>query len=93
MSNDSINSWIAKAKSSDSTTAQPQGVIVIKCPAAANKGRVIMDVAEKIRPYLMKMYEGVRDAGGMLLQPAHIRALALNVAQDIVNDREAKAGA
>ena len=49
-----------------------------------------MEVAEILRPWLTQMLDGVRDNKGMLLQSANIRALALNVAQDIVNKHEEK---
>lgn len=55
-----------------------------------SRGRLIMGVAEKIRPTLAKMFKNVRDDDGILLQPAHIRAIALNMAQSIVKEYEMK---
>ena len=49
-----------------------------------------MDIADKIWPSLMKLFSGVRDENGMLMQPAHVRGIALNVAQDLVNNNEKK---
>jgi hypothetical protein len=53
---------------------------------AASTGRLIMEVADKIRPHLMKMFEGVRDENEMIVQPARVRAVALNLAQSIVKE-------
>jgi hypothetical protein len=86
MSHDAINSWVEKAKSEeDNTDAAPRQVQVVRRPEARGKGNVIMEVAEKLRPWIMKMLEGARDRSGMLVQPATVRAIALNVAQDILN--------
>lgn len=86
MSHEGINQWVQKAKTVPGIPDDQKGIVVIKCADAANKGRMIMEVAEKIRPLLMKLFEGVRDKSGMLMQPAHIRGVALNVAQDLVNE-------
>lgn len=92
MGNDSINNWVANAKTANTTTQGSNGVKVIRREVARTKGAIIMEVADKIWPHLMKMFEGVRDSNGFLLQPAHVRGIALNVAQDIVNE-ESKNGA
>jgi hypothetical protein len=93
MSEDIIGSWLEKAKQNEQgSDASPQGVRVVR-RAPQNRGSLIMEVAEKIRPWLIKMFEGVRDENGMLMQPAHIRAVALNVAQRIVVENEQKASA
>lgn len=47
-----------------------------------------MDIAEKIRPFVMNIYAGLRDEAGMLYQPAHIRGVALNMAQDLLKMHE-----
>lgn len=91
MSNDAINSWVEKAKSQPELAAAGAGnVQVVKRAAPVTKGNVIMDVAEKIRPWLMSVLNGLRDENGMLIQPSRVRAIALNVAQDIVKQQEAK---
>lgn len=89
MSNDAINSWVGKAKTPAAVAAKKGGVTIIK-REVQSRGNVIMEVAEKIRPFLLKMFEGVRDEAGMLLQPAHIRGIALNMAQNIVKEQEDK---
>jgi hypothetical protein len=95
MSNDAINSWIEKAKQNAEGGALPaeemSGVKVIKRTQAQSRGSAIMDIAEKIRPWLTKMFEGVRDEEGLLVQPAHVRGIALNVAQNIVKEQQKKA--
>jgi len=89
MTNDAIDSWIKNAKSGTLSAPVTPGVKVIK-RVPKSKGNIIMEMAEKIRPWLMKMFEGVRDENGMLLQPAHIRGIALNVAQSIIKEEENK---
>ena len=49
-----------------------------------------MEIAERIRPWLSKMFEGVRDENGMLVQPARVRGIALDVAQRIVQEQNKK---
>ncbi len=89
MSNEPINHWVAKAK--EAPAAVPQGgVNVVRRDVAPTKGQTIMDIAEKLWPGLMEMLKGKRDKTGLLLQPAHIRGIALNIAQDLVSTREKK---
>lgn len=64
-----------------------------KTPPMPGNGRLIMEIAEKLRPWLTKMFENVRDENGMIVQPARIRGIALNVAQDIINEQMQKSGA
>ena len=93
MSQDVISNWVEKAKMADTATASPSGVRVIRREETQNRGKIIMDIAEKLRPWLTKMFEGVRDENGMLVQPARIRGIALNVAQNLVKEQESQAGA
>lgn len=87
MSSESIGSWIKQAKAIGQAMPQSGGVKVVK-RAPKSKGNLIMEIAEKIRPWILKMFEGVRDENGMVVQPARVRAISLNVAQSIVNDQE-----
>lgn len=94
MSSDAVNSWIDKAKnnqkSSPKSAPKSGSVQVITRVEPQSRGNMIMEIAEKIRPWLMKMFEGVRGEDGILLQPANIRGIALNVAQNILKEQEAK---
>lgn len=92
MSNEPINMWIERAKESAASSDAPgeEGVKVIHRQHRKTRGNVIMDIAERIRPILAKLFEGARDENGMLVQPAHVRAIALNVAQDIIKEQEQK---
>jgi len=86
--NDSINEWVNNAHATEATQdAAVRSVKVIR-KETRSRGQIIMAVADALRPHFNKMFEGVRDAEGMLAQPAHIRAFALNVAQGIVRDQE-----
>lgn len=88
MSHDAMNSWAEKAKSFEPLMQAPHdGVHIITCDETRNKGSVIMEIAERIRPWLMQLFDGVRDENGMLVQPSHIRGIALNVAQNIVREQ------
>ena len=89
MAKDVIGHWVEKAKTAGSDVQQAGGVQVIR-REPKSKGEVIMDIADKIWPSLMKLFSGVRDENGMLMQPAHVRGIALNVAQDLVNNNEKK---
>ncbi len=95
MSHDAISNWVEKAKMSgevSESAAASTGVQVIKrAPAPQSRGNAIMEIAEKIRPWLLKMFDGIRDENEMLIQPARVRAIALNVAQSIVIEQEKKA--
>lgn len=90
MSTDSVNHWIEKAKAEAKAIAPVQGVKIIRREEPRTKGAVILEMAEKIKPWLAKMFEGVRDENNMVLQPAHVSGIALNVAQGIVNAQEEK---
>jgi hypothetical protein len=91
MSNDAINNWVEKAKShTESADNRAGGVQVVKRAVPVTKGNIIMEVAEKLRPWLTSLFANVRDEHGMLVQPAKVRAIALNVAQDLVRKQEEK---
>lgn len=73
-----MSSWADKSKNDPAAKrAEPK-----------SRGSVIMDIAEKIRPFVMNIYAGLRDEAGMLYQPAHIRGVALNMAQDLLKMHE-----
>jgi hypothetical protein len=89
MARDSIHHWIEKAKSlTDGPAEMPNKNM--RAPKTPHKtdGNVIMEIADKLRPWLGKIFENVRDENGMLVQPSRIRAIALNVAQDIVRKQK-----
>jgi hypothetical protein len=89
MSQDTIGSWLEKAKSSQSDESSSDSRIkVIRREEPVSKGNMIMAIAEKIRPHLMSFFDGVRDDEGILLQPAHIRGMALNMAQGLLRRHE-----
>jgi hypothetical protein len=93
MSHDAINSWIDGVKNGAKVPPvhgkQSSSVKVIRREVQST-GNIIMEIAEKIRPFLLKMFDDVRDENGMLLQPAHIRGIALNVAQNIIKEQKNK---
>ena len=90
MSHDAINTWVDKAKNTIPASVGAAAIQVVKRSQAESRGNSIMAIAEKIRPFLLKMFEGVRDEHGMLLQQAHVRGIALNMAQNIVKEQENK---
>ena len=57
---------------------------------AQNRGAMIMELAEKLRPAFVNFFIGKRDLNGVLFQPAHIRAIALNYAEYLVKAQEPK---
>lgn len=61
--------------------------------AVQSTGQRIMELAEKLRPTLQNMFEGCRDENGMPVQAAKIRAIALNLAQNLIKHRDANATA
>ncbi len=93
MSQDVISHWVEKAKMAEAAAGTEGGVRVVRREETQSRGKQIMEIAEKIRPWLAKMFEGVRDENGMLVQPARVRGIALNVAQSLVKDQEQQAGA
>ena len=90
MSHDAINSWVDKAKTGLPPAAASAAIQVVRRAQSEARGNIIIDIAEKIRPFLLKMFEGVRDENGMLLQPAHVGGIALNMAQNIAKEQEIK---
>ncbi|MFO0389876.1 MAG: hypothetical protein ACK502_09210 [Alphaproteobacteria bacterium] len=93
MSQDVIGDWVEKAKQAEAAAASPSGVRVIRRQETQSRGAQIMEIAEKLRPWFTKMFEGVRDENGMLVQPARIRGISLNVAQSLVQEQESQASA
>ena len=88
MAHDMIGNWVEKAKSSETVANSGSGVKVIRRELPASRGNMIMDIAERIRPFLMELFKGIRDKQGMLYQPAHVRGIALNMAQDLLKIHE-----
>jgi hypothetical protein len=91
MSHDAINSWVDGAKigaNKSSVPAKQSSSVKVIRREVQSTGNIIMDIAEKIRPFLLKMFEGVRDDSGMLIQPAHVRGIALNMAQNIIKEQK-----
>ena len=89
MSHDAINTWVENARNGrdeNGGAGEQDGVRVVRHSIMPNKGNLILAIAEKLRPWLMQKLDGVRDKKGMLVQPSTVRALALNVAQDIVKE-------
>lgn len=52
-------------------------------------GSLIMEIAELLRPSLMKRLEHCKDENGMPVQPARVRGIALIIAQEIVKQQKA----
>ena len=88
MSHDAINTWVDKAKSSIPEAVGAAAVQVVRRTQEQSRGNAIMALAEKMRPFLLKMFDGLRDEHGMLMQQAHVRGIALNMAQNIVKKQE-----
>ena len=91
MSHDAISSWVENAKngSRSPSDAPRQGVQVVRATPQPNKGNIILELADKLLPSISRMLTGVRDDNGLLLQPAHIRAITLDVAQRLVKQHQA----
>lgn len=52
--------------------------------AFQTQGNKIMQIAEILRPMIAKWLEGTRTLDGMPVQPATIRAVSLNTAQNLL---------
>ncbi len=87
---DSINEWVENAKSFESSIASTSnGVKVVRNKEPnRNRGSIIMELAEKLRPAFQNFFRDRRDLNGVLFQPAHVRAIALNYAEYIVKAQE-----
>lgn len=93
MGNETISHWVEKAKNAPAAPAQKEsGVQVVRREPPPTTGQVIMDIADKLWPGLMELFHGMRDSSGMLLQPAHVRGIALNMAQELAKKRSAGDG-
>ena len=92
MSEKPINFWLEQmAHQSQLEAAVDSGVSNVQVIQRKHKpvqGNIIVDVAEKIRPIMLKMFDGVRDENGVVLQPARIRAMSLNLAQRLVKEQQ-----
>jgi hypothetical protein len=85
-----ISHWLDKTRARPASETAA-GVQVIRREKAPPRGQIIMEMAEKLRPWIASMFENVRDDNGMLVQPSRVRGIALNVAQRIVHEQELKA--
>lgn len=88
MSNGASSKWVGK-------TGHGDAVRVKKTAGTAHavvksKGQMIMEMADRMWPHLSEMLTGVRNDKGLLVQPAHVRGMALNIAQDLMKQHEAK---
>lgn len=88
MNDDNLEHWIDKAQMREAMPKPASGVRVIKNPPVKSKGQIIMELAELLLPSFQKIFNGKRDNDGMLLQPAHIRGIALNYAELYVKARD-----
>jgi len=89
MNEQNINEWVGRAKAGETViTSGDTTVKVIRKEPPKNRGSIIMAVAEALRPHLNKLFEGKRDNEGLVIQPAHIRGYALNMAQYLVQKNE-----
>lgn len=89
MANETIGNWVEKAKANNATSAAPANGVNVVRRTQQTKGQMIMEVADKLWPGLLELFSNVRDKSGMLVQPAHVRGIALNMAQDLVNSNDA----
>lgn len=80
---DTINQWAKHTQANAKTGARVNGA---KAAQFSGQGNLILEIAEKLRPHLTKLFKDARDENGMLVQPARIRGIALNVAQSIVRE-------
>ncbi len=87
MNEDNLNHWIDRAKINESLPKPPSAVQVIK-HVTKSRGQIIMEISEKILPIMQNFFNGKRDNSGILLQPAHIRGIALNYAEYLVKAKE-----
>ena len=91
MPNETIGNWVEKAKANAATHSDSTGTVnVVRRAAAPTTGQMIMDMADKLWPGLMDLLKGAHDGSGLLLQPAHVRGIALNMAQTLVKKNETK---
>lgn len=56
------------------------------------RGAMIMEIAELFRPILLEKLATQKDAHGIPLHPSKIKALALNMAHDLVRAESARPG-
>lgn len=82
MNDDNIQHWVDRAKILEEMPQPVNGVRVIRNNAPAkSKGQMIMEIANLLLPDFQKLLSGKRDRDGLVLQPAHIRGIALNYAE------------
>ncbi len=87
MNEDNINEWVGNARANENVAAAPKGVKVIRKEQPKSHGTIIMEIAEKLRPSLMKWFDGKYNDDGMLIQPAHVRGFAIEMAENLVKSR------
>ena len=89
MSQDFVSHWVEKAKSAQSAEVAGTGSIkVIRREEPKSKGAIIMEIADKLLPWVRTKLNDVRDNEGGLVQLATMRGIALNMAQDVMKAQE-----
>ena len=91
MIRDPIDSWIEKTTHDSMHGAEEEDSgddirVIARRHQPINQGNIIVELAEKIRPALIRMFAGVRDESGIPIQPATIRGISLNLAQRLVKE-------
>jgi hypothetical protein len=81
MPSDNVGNWTQNVKNPAAKAGKQ---------APKSKGNLIMEIAERILPWVRENLTGKRDPDGMLIQPAVMRAIAINTAQ-LYLDTEEKA--
>ena len=99
MNEDNMSEWVNRAKATESdnnSSGDVRSVKVVRKEVPKNTGQLIMEMADKLRPYLTKWFDGKYNDDGMLIQPAHIRGFAIEMAENLIkkqyhNDNKASA--
>lgn len=89
MNEENISGWVQSAKANEAQKeAPPSGVKVVRKEVSKSRGAMIMEIAEKLLPAFRVFFKDHRDTTGMLLQPTHVRGIALNYAEYLIKSKE-----
>ena len=87
MNEDGINKWVGHARANENASDGNNGVKVIRNEPQKSRGTLIMEMADRLRPYLSQWFDGKYNDDGMLIQPAHVRGFAIEMAEHLVKQQ------
>lgn len=94
MNGENFNEWVGRAKNNEKRVTPPsknkKPLNVLRNEPQKSRGAMVMEIADKLLPSLSRWFSGKYSDEGMLIQPAHVRGLAIDMAEGLLKKQETK---